>query len=206
VGRSMGWRASMCPADKPSARAPICGRGSLFLRAHTKGPDPKLGVRSLACLLGHLRNRRHLERRPVGWQAIFNRRAMSPEAACGDERIHFVFALRRSRRTCGRKRPHQGIGMNGRTPATVFKKGLPRLTCPVFRTTRYESSAARGPPPKTGPRVMRKPGLMVLPQKLDHGSAGNRRHSCRNRLLNDSINALSVGFPGREQSSVTPFE
>ena len=29
------------------------------------------------------------------------------------------------------------------------------------------------------------------------------RHSCRSRQLNDSMNALSVGFPGREKASVT---
>ena len=32
------------------------------------------------------------------------------------------------------------------------------------------------------------------------------RHSWRNRALNDSINALSVGLPGRLKSSVTPFQ
>lgn len=30
------------------------------------------------------------------------------------------------------------------------------------------------------------------------------RHSARNRLLNASMNALSVGLPGREKFSVTP--
>jgi len=31
------------------------------------------------------------------------------------------------------------------------------------------------------------------------------KHSVRNLPLNDSMKALSVGFPGREKSSVTPF-
>jgi hypothetical protein len=31
------------------------------------------------------------------------------------------------------------------------------------------------------------------------------RHSARNLPLKDSMNALSVGLPGREKSSVTPF-
>ena len=31
------------------------------------------------------------------------------------------------------------------------------------------------------------------------------RHSARNDPLNDSMKALSVGFPGRQKSRVTPF-
>jgi transposase InsO family protein len=37
------------------------------------------------------------------------------------------------------KRPHQGIGMNGRTPETVFKKGLPKTT-PTPRKEKKEAA------------------------------------------------------------------